>query len=253
MSEAPPPSEPQSQAPHPVLPEYYERADQRRKFLREIFDRTASDYDATERLFSFGTGSGYRRMALRRAGLDTGMHVLDVAVGTGLVAREALHVVGARGLVVGVDPSWGMLSSAPQVASMPLVQGTSERLPFASARFDFLSLGFALRHLSELDAVFGEFRRVLKPGGIVCLLEITPPERLWVRRLLKLYLRHIAPVASRLVARQPETPRLLRYFWDTIEACVPPQGVLEALHHAGFTEVRRHVEAHLFSEYTARR
>ena len=123
MSEAQPPSEPQSQAPHPVLPEYYERADQRRKFLREIFDRTASDYDATERLFSFGTGSGYRRMALRRAGLDTGMHVLDVAVGTGLVAREALHVVGARGLVVGVDPSWGMLSSAPQVAAMPLVQG----------------------------------------------------------------------------------------------------------------------------------
>ena len=247
------PSDPRPQEPHPVLPQYYTQADQRREFVRGIFDRTASDYDATERLFSFGTGSGYRRMALRRAGLDAGMRVLDVAVGTGLVAREAVHVVGAQGFVVGLDPSCGMLRNAPQTASMLLVQGTSEQLPFAGACFDFLSLGFALRHLSELEAVFGEFRRVLKPGGILCVLELTPPEQRWARRLVKLYLRHIAPAASRLVARQPETPRLLRYFWDTIEACVPPQRVLEALHRAGFTDVRRHVEAHLFSEYTARR
>lgn len=249
----------QSQAPAPAqrpiatLPEYFQREDQRLDFVRAIFDRTARDYDRVERLMSFGTGAWYRRQALLRAGLKPGMRVLDVATGTGLVAREAVGISGDRSAVLGLDPSAGMMQGLSGSLGIALVQAQAERLPLADGAFDFLSMGFALRHVADLGAVFGEYRRVLRPGGIVCILELTRPERAWSTYLLKLYLRGVVPTLSRVVARNPQTPRLFRYFWDTIEACVPPARVVQALEAAGFEGVRRHVEARVFSEYTARR
>ncbi len=240
-------------APHPVLPKYYGRAEERSGFVRQIFDRTAGDYDSVERLVGFGRGSRYRREALVRAGLQPGMRVLDVATGTGLVARQALSLIGRTGVVIGVDASEPMMRSGLGTTVLPLIQGSAEQLPLADAQFDFVSLGFALRHVSDLHRVFREFYRVLRPGGIACVLEITPPRAAWARRLLKFYLGRVVPVLSRSLARHDDTPLLLRYFWDTIEACAPPAQVLEALERAGFRAVRQHVEVHVFSEYTARR
>jgi demethylmenaquinone methyltransferase/2-methoxy-6-polyprenyl-1,4-benzoquinol methylase len=170
-----------------------------------------------------------------------------------MVAREALAVVGAEGYVVGLDPSAGMLREARAAAAVGLVQGVGERLPFADGHFDFVSMGYALRHVSDLGSLFREFRRVLRPGGVACVLEIARPDNALSRGVLKLYLRGIAPVLSRLVGRTREAPMLYRYFWDTIEACVPPVQIVDALREAGFEDVGRHVEARLFSEYTARR
>ena len=81
--------------PHPTLPDYYPDLAQRPAFVRGLFDRTARHYDYINRLLSFGSGGWYRRRALRRVGLRPGMTVLDVAIGTGLVARQALAI--ARG------------------------------------------------------------------------------------------------------------------------------------------------------------
>jgi demethylmenaquinone methyltransferase/2-methoxy-6-polyprenyl-1,4-benzoquinol methylase len=253
------PTSPESQAeaqarpPLAVLPDYFQCEDERREFVRAIFDRTARDYDRVERLMSLGTGAWYRRQALLRAGLKPGMRVLDVATGTGLVAREAVGILGDGAAVLGLDPSTGMMQGVRNSLGIALVQARAERLPLADGAFDFLSMGFALRHVADLTAVFREYRRVLKPGGIACILELTRPERAWSRYLLKLYLRGIVPALARLVARDAQTPRLFRYFWDTIEACVPPAQVVQALEAAGFEAVRRHVEARVFSEYTAKR
>src|SRR5262245_14649409 len=101
-------------APHPPLEGYYRGEDGRRAFVRRIFDDTAGDYDRIERVMALGSGRWYRRRALVRAGLAHEMEVLDVAVGTGLVAREAVAVVGNPRRVVGVDPSLGMLRGASE-------------------------------------------------------------------------------------------------------------------------------------------
>jgi demethylmenaquinone methyltransferase/2-methoxy-6-polyprenyl-1,4-benzoquinol methylase len=240
-------------APHPPLTQYYESEHRRREWVRAIFDSSAPDYDRVESLMALGTGSWYRRQALLRAGLAPGMRVVDVGVGTGLVAREAARIVGSASLVTGVDPSPGMLGRARVPAGVTLLEGRAEAIPLADGCADFVSMGYALRHIGDLSAAFREFHRVLKPGGIACVLEITRPETRLRSLLLRAYMRGLVPALSWCVAHSADTPKLMRYYWDTIETCVQPPQVMATLEHAGLEDVRRHVEAGIFSEYLARR
>lgn len=240
-------------APHALLPRYYADERQKRSFIRNIFDSTAADYDGVERAMALGTGSWYRRQALQRAGLKAGMKVLDVAVGTGLVAREAMALTGNPLWVVGVDPSEGMLDQAVQKLGIRAVRGTAENLPLSDSTFEFLSMGYALRHLSDLMATFREFHRVLRPGGRVCILEITRPAGRLSLVLLRWYMRGLVPMVSRLTALKPRSPMLWEYYWDTIEACVSPVRVMQAMRDAGLVDVEQRVEIGLFSEFTGRK
>ena len=238
--------------PHPTLDRYYGRADERPRFVRRLFDSAAGDYDRIEGPMAFGWGRRYRREALQRAGLSEGMKVLDVAIGTGLVAREAAQLAG-EGCVVGLDPSLGMLLEARRQLHVGGILGLGEQLPVADGSFDFLSMGYALRHLGDLTAAFREFFRVLKPSGRVCVLELTRPTHRVGAGLIRFYLRRVVPVFTRLRTRNADAELLMRYFWDTIENCVPPEAILEALDDAGFVDVQRVLSIGLFSEYTGRR
>lgn len=202
---------------------------------------------------AFGTGSWYRRHALQRAGLTRGMTVLDIGVGTGLVACEAARIVGDATLVTGVDPSSGMVGNAKVPLGVRLISGTAEAIPLPDACADFLCMGYALRHVSDLSLAFSEFLRVLRPGGIICVLEITRPEGTLSRVLLKMYLRGVVPMLTRVIARHPETPKLMRFYWDTIEVCASPQVIMAAIASARFEAVTRHVELGVFSEYRAQK
>jgi demethylmenaquinone methyltransferase/2-methoxy-6-polyprenyl-1,4-benzoquinol methylase len=239
-------------SPHRPLTDYYESEDQRRQYVRRIFDETALDYDLIERILALGSGSRYRQQALRRAGVGPGAAVLDVGFGTGLLAREALKLIGPAGRLVGVDPSPGMLAQS-QLPGVELLDGTAEALPVADGLFDFVTLGYALRHIGDLRAACLEFDRVLKPGGSVLILEITKPANVVGSALLKGYMRSVVPLIARAVCKGKGTPELWRYFWDTIEACVPPQRLLDTLLSAGFTGVRRQLVGGLFSEYLGRK
>jgi demethylmenaquinone methyltransferase/2-methoxy-6-polyprenyl-1,4-benzoquinol methylase len=240
---------PAATRPHPTLAAYYGSADRRRGFVRDIFNHTAPDYDRVERLLAFGSGAWYRRRALARAGLKPGMQVLDVAMGTGLVAREAIALTGSAERVLGLDPSIGMVREARRSLPLNVVLGRGELLPLRDDSFDFLSMGYALRHVSDLDAAFREYLRVLKPGATVCLLEITRPRSRLALLGLRVYMKGLVPLLTRLVARHRDTARLMEYYWDTIEACVPPETILTALQAAGFEQVRRKVELGIFSAY----
>ena len=238
-------------APHVPLTDYYPSEPDRQAFLRKIFDDTAADYDRIEAMLAWGTGSRYRRQALVRGGLKPGMKVLDVGVGTGLVAAQACVLTGDAALVTGVDPSPGMMAASKLPKTMLLLEGRAESLPFPDNHFDFLSMGYALRHISDLGAAFAEFERVLKPGGRLCILEITQARSRLGQWLLKNYMRGVIPLLTRFVSGQKNTATIWRYYWDTIEACVPPEQVMGALHDAGLAQVERHVDVGIFSEYQA--
>jgi demethylmenaquinone methyltransferase/2-methoxy-6-polyprenyl-1,4-benzoquinol methylase len=243
-------------APHAPLTAYYASEQERQGFVRDIFDRTAPDYNRIESLLAFGSGPWYRRQALLRAGLRQGMRVLDVGIGTGLTAREAIAVVGDGTLVTGVDPSPGMMANAELPAGVTLVEGRAEAIPLPDAGYDFLSMGYALRHIGDFAAACAEFHRVLKPGGKLCLLEITRPESRMGRLALKGYMRGMVPMLAGLIGKRKGTAQLWRYYWDTIEFCAPPGQIVATLENAGFTAVRRHVEVRALSalaEYQATR
>lgn len=256
MTTTPHPSDPSHEpvrAPHGPLASYYRSEEERAGFLREIFDSTATDYDRVESWLALGTGPWYRRQALLRAGLAPGMRVVDVGFGTGLVAAQAIRIIGSAELLTGVDPSPGMMGASPLAGQVKLVEGKAEHIPLPDASADFISMGYALRHVSDVSAAFAEFRRVLKPGGRLCVLEITKPEGRLATALLRAYVRGVVPTLARLRGARTNTPRIWRYYWDSIEACAPPPRILQALRDAGLAEVERHVELGVFSEYRARR
>jgi len=235
--------------PHPPLERYYQGADGRRPFVNRLFDSGARHYHWINRVMSLGSGVWYRREALRRAGVESGMTVLDVCVGTGQVARAALDLVGPGGRVVAVDASLGMLLEAGRHVPIPRIQGMVEALPVADGFADVLTMGYALRHVADLVGTFREYRRVLRPGGRVLIIEFAKPRSRAGYAALKLYLRHVVPGIARLGGR--DAAEMMRYFWDTIESCVPPETIVAALAEARFADPVKAGPTELFAEYTA--
>ncbi|RMG50045.1 MAG: methyltransferase domain-containing protein [Gammaproteobacteria bacterium] len=238
--------------PHPVLREYYPDEDTRRRKVRALFDASGAHYDWINSVMSLRTGERYRAEALERAGLQAGDKVVDVGCGTGVLAQKAAEIAGPEGCVIGVDPSPGMLAEARR-RGVTVVVGRGEQLPLADGSADFLSMGYALRHVADLIETFAEYRRVLRPGGRLLLLEIAPPRSRLGHWFLRLYLKRIVPAITWLGTRNPQARLLMSYYWDTVEQCVPPEAILDALREAGFEEVKRHVLFGIFGEYTARR
>ncbi len=237
-------------APHPVLGHYYSTEKERRKLVDKMFDSSASHYDWVNSVMSLGSGLRYRKQALQRAQLQPGMSILDVGSGTGTVAAIAQKIVGQNGFVVGLDPSAGMLAEAKTRGVSHIIQALGEKIPFADNTFDVITMGYALRHVIDLKILFNEFKRVLKPNGRVLLLEITYPERRFAQVLLKLYLKGFVPKVSRIFRRSPETEKLMCYYWETIEQCVPPATILEAMSSIGLKTPQRQVIMSVFSEYS---
>ncbi|MDB5985221.1 MAG: ubiquinone biosynthesis protein UbiE [Nevskia sp.] len=240
---------PPTHAPHPRLTAYYADEPGRLARVRQWFDAAAGDYDRINRLMSFGSGAHYRGDALRRLGVKAGARLLDVGSGTGVIAGLAQKLVGDSGLVVAVDPSSGMLGQARARGVSHIVPGRGESLPFADASFDLLTMGYALRHVADLDAAFREYRRVLRPGGRVLLLEITRPRSAAGTRALRWYMHALVP----RLARSRDAAELMRYYWDTIEQCVAPEVILASLQAAGFAGASRKIAFSIFSEYSAAR
>lgn len=246
-------SEPDSPvtAPHPLITEYYTSEKERTSFVREMFDATADDYDRIEHLLALGSGQWYRGQALRRAGLQPEMRVLDVGFGTGLVATKAIEIIGSSKLLTGLDSSSGMMLASPLLKQVHLIKGRAEQIPLSDNSYDFLSMGYALRHMSDLEQVFREFLRILKPGGKLCILEITKPGTSFGITMLKAYMRTIIPLLAKRISINGNTSKLWRYYWDSIEACVSPEKIIQMLERVGFSSVKRHRELQIFTEYQA--
>jgi demethylmenaquinone methyltransferase / 2-methoxy-6-polyprenyl-1,4-benzoquinol methylase len=237
--------------PHPVLKKYYESESDRRPFVSALFDNAAEHYDFVCGLGSLGSGRYYRRWVLLQSGLRVGMKFLDVATGTGMIAQGATRILREPGSVVGLDPSGGMLQHAKRTLTVPLVQGTVEELPFASGHFDFLCMGYALRHVADLGVAFRECLRVLKPGGRVLILEITLPRSPLGQRFFRVYFESILPRVTRISTGSAKAELLMKYYWDTIANCVAPDKILGVLKSSGFARIEHCVRGGLLSEYIA--
>lgn len=237
--------------PHPPLIAHYPSTEAKPAFVNRLFDAGAKYYDGVVDWGFLRSGSFYRRWVQQRHGLKPGHHLLDVACGTGLVAVESAKILGTAENITCLDPSAGMLAVARTKLAAKFVQGRAEQLPFPDNAFDFLTMGYALRHVTSLEETFREYRRVLRPGGRALILEVTKPSGRFGNFLFRVYFGRIYPALTQLFTRSRDARDMMRYYWETMDACVPPPAVLEALRAAGFTEVKRTPMLGLFSEYSA--
>ncbi len=244
-------SNPEDQLPpHPVLTDYYASEEDRKQCLTDLFNASARHYDRVLRYGFLGMGGHYRLRALKQAGLKADMRLLDVACGTGGILWQARKVV-AENQLVGVDPSEGMLAEARnKLPGVELHHAPAEALPCPDEAFDFVVMGYALRHVRTLEEAFIEYARVLKPGGKVLLLEISRPRSKIGYWLARAYLKYFIPEMAGILCRDREARRMMRYFWDSIDACVSQEKILDALARSGFTNCRNDSSLGMFSAYS---
>ncbi len=160
-------------------------------------------------------------------------------------------MIGPTGRVTGVDPAFNMMAKGRERLKIGFVQGVGERLPFSDCRFDAITMGYALRHVPDLDQAFGEYRRVLRPGGLVVLLEITKPASPIGMALARMYFVVVVPCITWLATRSADAAHLMQFYWQTIRQCVPPETIIASLRRSGFDVPERTVVHGIFSEYTA--
>ena len=158
--------------------------------------------------------------------------------------------------VIAVEPNAEMreagerlLKAFPNFSS---VAGSAEATRLAYQSVDFVTMGYALRHVPDLVAAFREFHRVLRPGGTVLALEIGKPTRPLTRAFVATYLGRVVPLLCRWVVGV-RSQQLMAYYWETIANCVAPEVIVSAMQQGGFGAVRCDVDLDLFRSYTGRK
>ncbi|MDR1070785.1 MAG: ubiquinone/menaquinone biosynthesis methyltransferase [Gracilibacteraceae bacterium] len=157
------------------------------RMVRDIFGEIAEKYDFMNSVMSLGLDRHWRRQAVRTARIRTGHRVADICCGTGRLTLAARAAAGREGEVVGLDFSPAMLCVAAgnveaecrrtgsHVGSISFVQGDAAELPFATASFDAVLIGWGLRNITDREGAVREMRRIVKPGGRVVSLDMGQP------------------------------------------------------------------------------
>ena len=208
-----------------------------------MFAAIADSYDLNNRLHSLGRDQAWRRAAVRMADVKPDDHVLDVACGTGDLTEAFAHAGPAA--VVGVDFTPPMLDLARRKAqrlNLPTgttkpryEQGDATRLRYDDASFDIVSIAFGIRNVDEPPKALAEFRRVLRPGGRLVILEFSEPRFEPLRSLSRLYTNHIMPRTASWIAR--DRSGAYRYLPKSVDSFHRPEELTRLLHEAGFSDV----------------
>jgi demethylmenaquinone methyltransferase / 2-methoxy-6-polyprenyl-1,4-benzoquinol methylase len=221
----------------------YERVspDEKARRVRGVFDSVSGRYDLMNDLMSAGLHRLWKRYAVGVAAVREGARVLDLAGGTGDLARLFAKAAGPSGRVVLTDINHAMLSEGRDKlidagVPLPVAQCDAERLPFADRSFDVVSIAFGLRNVTRKDRALAEMRRVLAPGGAALVLEFSKvaaplaPAYDW-------YSFNVLPALGRLVAGDEAS---YRYLAESIRMHPDQETLKGMMERAGFDSVEYH-------------
>ena len=219
----------------------FEAVDERAKAQKVagVFDSVATRYDLMNDLMSAGLHRLWKAFTVRQADVRPGMRVLDIAGGTGDLARAFAERAGHDGLVVLSDINMSMLHAGrdkllDKGRMLPLVQCDAERLPFADDSFDVVSVAFGLRNMTHKDIALAEMRRVIRPGGKLLVLEFS---RVWapLAPLYDAYSFSVLPWLGSKVAGDSDS---YRYLAESIRMHPPQEELARLMEHAGLEQVQ---------------
>ena len=209
--------------------------------VRGVFDSVASRYDIMNDLMSVGLHRLWKRHTISRAAVRKGHYVLDLAGGTGDLARAFARQVGSEGRVVLADINAAMLEQgrrrlvdAGVAANTSIAQVDAENLPFADGSFDRITIAFGLRNVTDKEAALRSMFRVLRPGGKLLILEFSKPYEL-LKPAYDLYSFKMLPMIGRYVANDEAS---YRYLAESIRVHPDQQTLLDMLKTAGFERCR---------------
>lgn len=207
--------------------------------VREMFDSIAPAYDFMNRAMTLGIDKLWRRRAvsmIRRHGAVG--RILDVATGTGDLAITLARTIPSAS-VTGIDLSEEMIAigrhkvaDAALDGRVTLRQADCLALPFADGAFDCVTVAYGVRNFERLLDGYREMHRVLRPGGMLCVIELSTPTSPLVRPFYRLYTRHVIPAVGRMVSKDV---RAYSYLPESIAAVPQGRDMLALMEQAGFT------------------
>lgn len=209
--------------------------------VRNVFDSVASRYDIMNDLMSAGLHRLWKRHTIDQAGIKPGNVVLDLAGGTGDLAREFARKVGEDGLVILADINAAMLEQGRRslidagiAGNLAIAQVDAQNLPFADRTFDCITMAFGLRNVTDKDAALASMMRVLKPGGKAMILEFSKPSAA-IKPAYNLYSFKVLPVLGKLVANDSES---YKYLAESIRMHPDQETLKSMMEAAGFERCR---------------
>lgn len=217
-------------------------------YIRSMFASIAGRYDLANHALSLGIDFLWRRRAARIIASAAPTNILDLATGSGDLAL-ALRDACPRAAVVGADFCEPMLREAQQKGMAPLVVADGTALPFADGAFDSITVAFGLRNMSSRERALKEMARVLRPGGIVLVMDFSMPKNPLLLPLYRIYLHHALP---RLAGWLTGKPDAYEYLGESIEAFPRHQAMLDLIEACGFERASQHLlSLGIASIYTA--
>jgi len=212
--------------------------DEKTRRVRGVFDSVAPRYDMMNDLMSAGLHRMWKRFAVEMSGVRPGARVLDLAGGTGDLARLFARRAGKSGTVVMTDINGSMLVEGrdkllDEAIALPTVQCNAESLPFASKAFDCVAIAFGLRNVTRKEAALAEMRRVLRPGGAALVLEfsrVAPP----LAPFYDWYSFNVLPRLGKAVAGDEAS---YRYLAESIRVHPDQAALAHMMEQAGFDRV----------------
>jgi demethylmenaquinone methyltransferase/2-methoxy-6-polyprenyl-1,4-benzoquinol methylase len=211
--------------------------------VKDVFDSVAGRYDIMNDLMSGGLHRLWKRFTIEQAGVRRGQSVLDLAGGTGDLARVFAGKTGDRGHVVLADINANMLREgrsrlidAGVAGNLSVAQVDAEKLPFASGSFDCITIAFGLRNVTNKDAALASMLRVLKPGGKILILEFSKPADA-IKPMYDFYSFEVIPRLGKLVTDDESS---YRYLAESIRMHPDQDELLRMMEEAGFERCRYH-------------
>jgi demethylmenaquinone methyltransferase / 2-methoxy-6-polyprenyl-1,4-benzoquinol methylase len=215
--------------------------DEKTRLVREVFDNVASRYDLMNDLMSGGIHRRWKADLIARLQPRPGELLLDLAGGTGDIARRFLGRAGKTGQVIVCDINASMVAAGRDralddgvLSGVTWLVGNAEELPIADSSIDCCTISFGLRNVTHKQQALEEARRVLKPGGRFFCLEFSRVEAPVLRQLYDIYSFNVLPRLGAVIARDRDA---YQYLVESIRR-FPPQAELAAMmNRAGFEQV----------------